>query len=141
MKCLAAFGIFCATVSIFAQTPQQATQSCPVKVTLVRPRYKYVTHDTRIHIRALNDSTKVVIGVKFGLYTLDAVNDKHEYPEMLVLSDSYKPAKEASEDFTVTLQSEAEGARGAIVWTQKVLFADGTSWEDDGSRSCQLLGR
>lgn len=114
------------------------SQTCDLKFYKVTTRWDLPTHSVQLFFASKNDTPKVVVGAKFGVYTLDAVKDKHEYPLALVNEYKHKPGKDVADFESLSLIGREDAEGGAIVWVQKVLYADGTTWEDDGSRSCQI---
>jgi len=93
----------------------------------------------RVSVHLVNQTEKRVIAVKVGFDGFDAALDKHEFPETYASAVSLKPEREAKpiwhvEDATFALNI----ASGVRVYLLKLLFADGSNWRDDGTKSCSL---
>jgi hypothetical protein len=93
----------------------------------------------RVSVHLVNQTEKRVIAVKVGFDGFDAALDKHEFPDTYASAVSLKPEREAKpvwpvEDAAFTPNT----ASGVRVYLLKLLFADGSSWRDDGTKSCSL---
>lgn len=78
-------------------------------------------------------------GVRFGAYYV-SLGEKHDFFQMLEYngppkeSPAYKhPLQYKAYQSWYVLQNRTNSG-GA--WVDKVQFEDGTSWQDDGSKSC-----
>jgi hypothetical protein len=68
---------------------------------------------------------------------MDAVGDEHD-PMQTYTSDKHlKPSEKKSATFETPPYDNVKGFRA---WTRKILFGDGSTWEDDGSHSCKVDG-
>ena len=139
MKFTAGIALLCFALPIYPQTPPP--QTCDLKLFKVSTRWDLSAHAVQLMFFSKNDTQKVVVGAKFGAYTLDAVKDRHEYPQSFVNEYKHKPGKDVGSLENLSLINRADAEGGAIVWVQKVLYADGTKWEDNGTRSCQMEGK
>lgn len=108
-------------------------QSCPVRVT------NFGNHGNEFRINWENTTDKPTTGVRFGAYYI-SVGEKHDFFQMLEYngppagSPAYKhPLKYKPAQSWYVLQDRTNSGG---VWVDKVTFRDGTSWQDDGSRSC-----
>ena len=93
----------------------------------------------RVSVHLVNQTEKRVIAVKVGFDGFDAAHDKHEFPETYASAVSLKPEREAKpiwrvEDATFAVNT----ASGVRVFLLKLMFADGSYWKDDGTKSCSL---
>jgi hypothetical protein len=85
-----------------------------------------------------NASNKPMTAEKFTYDFIDETGDeqnslvRHE----LIAADKMKPGEKKSGRFA---QAIPEGRFGVHMWTESVKFADGTTWHDDGSRSCGIV--
>ena len=87
----------------------------------------------------MNQTEKRVIAVKVGFDGFDAARDKHEFPETYASAVSLKPEREAKPIWQVEDAGFALNiASGVRVYLLKLLFADGSDWRDDGTKSCSL---
>ena len=93
----------------------------------------------RVSVHLVNESEKRVIAVKVGLDGLDAARDSHPFVETYASTLSLKPEKEAKPIWYVEDENFAVNiASGVRVYILKLIFADGSTWKDDGTRSCSL---
>jgi hypothetical protein len=93
----------------------------------------------RVSVHLVNQTEKRVIALKVGFDGFDAALDKHEFPETYASAVSLKPEREAKpiwhvEDATFAVNI----ASGVRVYLLKLVFADGSTWRDDGTKSCSL---
>jgi hypothetical protein len=87
----------------------------------------------------VNQTEKRVIAVKVGFDGFDAALDKHEFPETYASAVNLKPEREAKPIWSVEDATFAVNiASGVRVYLLKLLFADGSTWRDDGTQSCSL---
>jgi hypothetical protein len=93
----------------------------------------------RVSVHLVNQTEKRVIAVKVGFDGFDAALDKHEFPETYSSAVSLKPEREAKPIWRVEDASFAVNiASGVRVYLLKLMFADGSFWRDDGTKSCSL---
>lgn len=121
-------------------------QQCPVKAigasfhielgNVVDP----LSYETLV-IYYRNESEKPVKAVKFQAEIIDKVKDKKDLSGDFVTEWPLKPGKKASHGFKIrTLGPSLNlvyGEADASAWPVKVLFKDGSVWEDDGKRTCR----
>ena len=87
----------------------------------------------------VNQTEKRVIAVKVGFEGFDAAMDKHEFPETYASALSLRPEREAKPIWRVEDATFAHNTvSGVRVYLLKVMFADGSYWKDDGTKSCSL---
>jgi hypothetical protein len=91
----------------------------------------------RVSVHLVNQTEKRVIAVKVAFEGFDAAMD--EFPGTYASAVSLRPEREAKpiwpvEDATFALNT----ARGLRVYLLKLMFADGSYWQDDGTKSCSL---
>jgi hypothetical protein len=96
-------------------------------------------HTTRVQVE--NTSNKDVVGVKYMSAMYDATNDLSGGPKMT--SDrKIKAGKKIKDSFDDAYYYRSRKQDGGVkVWVQKVAFADGTSWEDGGQKSCAAVDK
>jgi hypothetical protein len=93
----------------------------------------------RVSVHLVNQTEKRVIAIKVGFDGLDAARDKHEFPETYASAVSLRPEREAKPIWRVEDATFARNtASGVRVYLLKLMFADGSNWSDDGTRSCSL---
>ncbi len=111
---------------------------CPATLTGVyadSPRHK----QGRVSVHLVNQTEKRVIAVKVGFDGLDATWDRHEFPATYASAVSLRPEKEATPIWRVEDEGFAVNiASGVRVYLLKLMFADGSTWKDDGTKSCSL---
>jgi len=78
---------------------------------------------TSVEVR--NNSGKLIVGEKFEMVVIDAVHDRHEWPETLTSAHKIKPGKTA----WLQWQELANTEPHVEITPLKVLFEDGTTWE------------
>jgi hypothetical protein len=110
--------------------------ACPATLTGV---YADSKGKGRVSVHLVNQTEKRVIAVKVGFEGFDAALDKHEFPGTYTSAVSLRPEREAKpiwpvEDATFALNT----ASGVRVYLLKLMFADGSYWKDDGTKSCSL---
>lgn len=110
--------------------------ACPATFTGV---YADAKAKGRVSVHLVNQTDKRVIAVKVGFEGFDAALDKHEFPETYATAVSLKPEREAKPIWRVEDPSFARNtASGVRVYLLKLMFADGSHWGDDGTKSCSL---
>jgi hypothetical protein len=93
----------------------------------------------RVSVHLVNQTEKRVIAVKVGFDGFDAALDKHEFAETYASAVSVKPEREAKPIWHVEDEAFAlNTASGVRVYLLKLVFADGSNWRDDGTKSCSL---
>jgi hypothetical protein len=93
----------------------------------------------RVSVHLVNQTEKRVIAIKVGFDGFDAALDKHEFPETFASAVSLRPEREAKPIWRVEDETFARNiASGVRVYLLKLMFADGSTWSDDGSQSCSL---
>jgi hypothetical protein len=124
-----------------ASPREQVGGECPLEITKVDPRsYPFGTTGPccQLQIKFRNTGNKTIVAAKFGADFLDATNDRHESAWNYTSDDVVRPGEKKGphwedivyfEEFGYSIKAEA--------WLQKALFSDGTSWQDDGSKSCK----
>jgi hypothetical protein len=76
-------------------------------------------------VQVQNNSGKLIVGEKFRMVVIDAVHDRHTWPETLTSSHKIKPGKKA----WLQWEELANPERNIEITPLKVLFEDGTTWE------------
>lgn len=120
------------TVFMFCCAAQAQSSTCPIQPTQVKDI------DSQLAIEFDNVSGKQVATYRFGLTFFDLNGKAHVFPQPL----------------SGTIQLSPRGHRNAIwqnrmarqflfpyaqAFVQQVVFADGTSWVDDGSHACSII--
>lgn len=131
-----------------AQSASQ--QSFPVSIVKVNPRsagaalmaeiFTSKNREAKNHfiaVRYKNDSDKTLAGIKFAANSIDATLDKHLLPETHSGKSGLKPGKEESGSWKNIWDDDVDRPQ-IEVFVVKVFFSDGTTWTDDGTRSCSL---
>jgi len=85
-----------------------------------------------------NSSERQILGIKFGVDVMDGVGDFR--PALFDVSYSggrVGPGKKGDDRWRVPEWNDGEPA-GSRLWVKKVAFTDGTTWVDDGTKSCRM---
>jgi hypothetical protein len=136
MKSIAAFALFICALPCMARisvTNTSKDAGCPIALDPLLWPGDGVARRYQIYYR--NKTDKVVIGANFGLEMMDAVGDFSPYLTDFTLAGKTKPTKQNGGDFTVY----TNGAKiiGYRLYVKKVAFADGSTWVDAGTKTCQ----
>lgn len=104
-------------------------QSCPVTVK------GYLPTETNITVYWHNASDKPINAARFHAYNT-SVGDKQD---LFYAFDKnrVKPLKPNTDAHDVFDDVESKSRTGGV-WVEKVVFTDGTVWQDDGSKSCSF---
>lgn len=115
------------------------TSSCPVHIIGAAAGYADAEcpYRTCLWINMENQQAKKVVGAKFGVQFIDAVGDPHESIFHYTSNDSVKPSKKHMYQWVLTGTDAQDVSNGASAWVEKLLFEDGSKWEDDGNKRCQ----
>lgn len=76
-------------------------------------------------VEVQNNSDKLIVGAKFRMVVIDAVHDRHVWPETLTSDHKIKPGKKA----WLQWEELANTERNIEITPLKILFEDGTTWE------------
>lgn len=118
----------------------QLTPACPIAITRIHPHWIIGQGDpwgSYLLIQFTNTSPKIIAAVRFGVAFVDALADTHESVYNYDSDSAVKPGKSSHPSWDDGVYAGAPGHKvGAIVWVQKLRFADGTFFVDDGRRSC-----
>jgi hypothetical protein len=144
--------VFLAVVlfAAFAQSQQTTpAQTCPVEIKkIIDGSYGSINRVTlaaelglsspsrgHVGIDYTNRSDKDVITVRFGV---GYINSMHELAYTDVITTKQQKLKPGKTFGVITPNGFITGGEKANMraWVQKVMFADGSYWNDDGSRSC-----
>ena len=90
-----------------------------------------------------NTSAKTIASSTFGVVFFDAEGKRSDYNRTIGNMQEVKPGKggKVSEETTIEYKSgsradDPQHRNGVQVYIVKLSFTDGTSWIDDGSKSC-----
>ena len=125
---------------------QAHAQSCPVVIQNLESSssakaglYAFLTtagsSSTYLILKYQNNSQKLVSGVRFVVVYLNSVREPVYTDDLTTPTEKLKPGKSSS---LINADGQITGGQKTetIGWVAKVLFADGSTWTDDGSRSC-----
>jgi hypothetical protein len=112
-----------------------AAQTCPVTIVKFFPREG--PNGIQAYIQWESTSDKVT-GARFGAYYI-SLGEKHEFFQMLSydMPRGGKPLKSGRKHYNTWDVFQDRTDKGGA-WVDKVSFSDGTSWQDDGTRSCSF---
>jgi TPR repeat protein len=129
-----------------ALADQAHAQSCPVVIQNLESSssakaglYAFLTtagsSSTYLILKYQNNSQKPVSGVRFVVVYLNSVREAVYTDDLTTPTEKLKPGK-----FTSLINADGQITGGQKVetlgWVAKVLFADGSTWVDDGRKSC-----
>lgn len=125
-----------------ATTAAKPENKCPIQ-------YKSLMHgkDTPkgsyVSFSYANMSDKIITSSTFGVVFFDAEGKRNDYNRTIGNIQEVKPGKggKVSEETTIEYKSgsrtdDPQHRNGVQVYIVKMSFAGGTSWIDDGSKSC-----
>jgi hypothetical protein len=113
-----------------------AQQSCPIQPT------HYTPFDngslSQLYIGWENTANQPTTGIRFGAYYF-SVGEKHDLDTVMEYNGAINknPKRFPKKHFHTWYVFDHRTQSGGV-WVQKVVFADGTVWQDDGSRSCNF---
>jgi hypothetical protein len=84
-----------------------------------------------------NKSDRTITGVKIGVSYINAVQEVVSTESLVPPEMNLKPNKGRS-IVAANGQITSGDPMRAVAWVQKVVFADGSTWEDMGSRACKM---
>jgi hypothetical protein len=117
----------CKAVRVFLVTSvfvaSALAQDCPARA--VDAYSDRVLH--KFTLKVENTSDKDIKAVKFKVIFLDAVGDEHSAVVDYTISGKIGRGKKATGHYSNYLFASAEGTR---TWPVKVVFTDGTVWEN-----------
>lgn len=120
------------------ETAAAASRTCPIAWDGINPHTRSSSFKTifvdALSLRYKNTTDQQITGIKFRVVFTDATGDAHEWSQNLIDTHGARPGKVETREWD-TIGAEAMDAK-AQVWPIKVMFKDGTTWEDDGSKQC-----
>lgn len=119
-----------------------ATTGCPVEILEVDPHHFVDTSEDpwgfALRIKYRNLSDKQIVAEKFAANFFNALHEKKESAWSYTSDQKIKPAETKNASWGDGIYVNEIGMRiGVEVWPVKVMFADETFWEDDGSMQCK----
>jgi hypothetical protein len=119
---------------------ERQTSACPIEVKQIHPHWLFGDGDpwgSYLLIQFTNTSTKTIVAVRFGVAFVDALADAHQSVYSYDSDSTVKPGKSSHPVWSDGVYAGSPGHKvGAIVWVEKLRFADDTFFVNDGSRSC-----
>ena len=129
-----------------AAAGQAPAQSCPVliqnlesssggKAGLFAALAGAGSSNTYLILKYQNNSQKQVSGVRFVVVYLNSVREPAFTEDVTTPTEKLKPGRSSS---LINADGQISGGQKVETfgWVARVLFADGTTWSDDGSKSC-----
>jgi hypothetical protein len=115
-------------------------QTCPVQIETIHT-LDMAYGDVHFKAKWKNVSDKQIVGAKFNATFFDATGDRHDVIEDWTTDQKVKPGQSKSSSWPDGYYIRSYGHHAKVeIWPQKIVFADGTKWEDDGSASCKGVG-
>ncbi len=136
MKLLTAGLFACTCLSAFGQAPS----ACPVKLDHLDLRYNHAEGKSvpQVSVGFTNESAKRVAHLTFSLSILDSGGYPRPYDENFTYSKPVEPGRHVAFLWTLNAESVDMHHTGESVSLDKIEFADGTVWTDDGSLNCTM---
>jgi hypothetical protein len=131
-----------AAASTLSSPSGPASDGCPIEILEVNP-HAFVTTDEdpwgwALKIKYRNVSGKEIVAEKFGANFFNALHDKKQSAWNYTSDQRIKPGETKSPNWGDGVYVNEMGMRiGVEVWPIKLMFADETFWEDDGSAKCK----
>jgi hypothetical protein len=129
----------------FRTVAQEPLSACPIAVQQIHPHWILGDGDpwgSYLLIQFRNTSSKTIAAVRFGVAFVDALADKHESVYSYDSDSTVKPGKSSHPEWSDGVYAGSPGHKvGAIVWVEKLRFADNTFFVDDGTHSCGAHSR
>lgn len=108
-----------------------AQEACPVKID------KPSIYDGLATVHLTNTGDKKIQAIALGVRYYDSVNIEREWPQLLEQKNDIKPGQRKTERIPVRWEVPAgEKVNGEKLYVDKILFSDGSEWNDDGTYSC-----
>ncbi len=140
--------IFAAIILIIFSSSSLAEQSCPIVISKVNPRaYPFTAGmlsgidkdpwDKYLQVEYTNKADKTSVAIKFGVYFMGAMREAKQSVYSYSSDETAKPGQTKKPYWSDGVYYHEYGMNlQAMVWVEKVRFADGTYWTDDGTQSC-----
>lgn len=132
-----------ANASTLNSAPQAAAATgCPVEILEVNPHSVVDSSEDpwgfALKIKYRNVSDKQIIAEKFAANFFNALHEKKESAWNYTSDQKIKPAETKNASWGDGVYVNEIGTRiGAEVWPVKVMFADESFWQDDGTMQCK----
>jgi hypothetical protein len=120
-------------LGVLLLTATAVAAECPIAIEKVVP----FPRSAGFAVRYRNTSDKTVKAAEFHARTFDAVGDPHDVYGKLIDSHPVKPGKLSNGKWDVVFPFVENSRGGAEAYLQKLIYEDGTKWEDDGSKACR----
>ena len=119
-----------------------ATTGCPIEILEVNPHsYVDTSEDPwgwALKIKYRNLTSKQIVAEKFAANFFNALHEKKQSAWNYTGDQKIKPGETKNASWGDGVYVNEIGMRiGAEVWPVKMMFADETFWEDDGSMQCK----
>ena len=119
-----------------------ATSGCPIEILEVNPHsYVDTSEDPwgwALKIKYRNLTSKQIVAEKFAANFFNALHEKKQSAWNYTGDQKIKPGETKNASWGDGVYVNEIGMRiGAEVWPVKMMFADETFWEDDGSMQCK----
>lgn len=113
--------------------PVMAQESCPVKITDVRNVAMTVT------VLFTNSSQSTIDRAEFVVVLVDSKAGEHYLP-LMESKKRLKPGQDGTASISASEAPQLPTVQ-ARAYLLGVTFADGSTWNDDGSRACSLIAQ
>jgi len=121
----------------------QQKQFCPIEIQRTNSLH-YVSKDIdRLHsglrIEFVNRAQLNTAAVEFGVVFTNLLGEQQQSRSMYEQNTPVKPGQLHKSDWSDSKYTKGQPGLKAMAWVERVGFADGSVWQDDGSRSCGML--
>jgi hypothetical protein len=107
------------------------TSQCPVTISEVR------NIESRMYVSFENDNASSITSYQFGFMFVDLKGKQHQFPVPMGKKENVAPGKKWIAMFP-SADSLSYLFPQANAYLSKVTFADGTTWNDDGTHACSV---
>jgi hypothetical protein len=90
-----------------------------------------------VELSFTNETKKKIDRAKFGLVVIDSDGSLAAYDKALTFSSGADPGKAVSAEWALDMEKVDIQRLGETIYLKSVLFADNTTWQDDGNQRCR----
>lgn len=120
----------CAAALLVLSVSAWAQQECPIEITKVHSKID-------LHVIFRNITKKELRAYELSATFFDAVGNAHPSYHNFIATDKVKPGGRGVGQWNQSYNKANQGG-GAQIVILKAKFADGSTWADDGSKSCRF---
>jgi hypothetical protein len=133
----------CAVLILTSAAMFGQQQTCPIEIQRTNS-LQYVPREIdRLHsglrIEFVNRAHLATASVKFGVVFANQMGEQQESRISYYQNTPVKPGHSHKSDWSDSKYTKGQRGLKALAWVERVGFADGSVWQDNGSRSCGML--